>query len=269
MLINIHTKIGSILKERPEALEAVMGISPKFEKLKNPLLRKVIAGRTSIAMASKVAGCDVAEFFNRLRPLGFETDDSLLPGATAEEKLPAFIYRLKKEQVVELDVRAMIAAGTDPLESIVQQVRSIKPGQVLKIVSNFYPAPLIQLLEKQGFGAFADIIDDDLVETWFIPKADHVSPRVMEPASATGGEWDEKMLQYKDHLLTLDVRDLEMPQPMISILQALDELPPGAALLVKHRKIPVFLLPELAERSFSYQIRENGEGRVDLLIYAK
>jgi uncharacterized protein (DUF2249 family) len=50
-------------------------------------------------------------------------------------------------------------------------------------------------------------------------------------------------------------------------LEALDKLPPGEALFIHHKRIPVFLLPELAERKFEYRIKEIGEGNVQMLIY--
>ena len=59
MMINANTKIAAILKQHPAALDAVIAVSSKFEKLRNPILRKVMAGRTSLAMAAKVGGCTV------------------------------------------------------------------------------------------------------------------------------------------------------------------------------------------------------------------
>ena len=52
--INANTKIAAVIKQHPEAMEAIISISPRFEKLRNPLLRKLMAGRTSLAMASKL-----------------------------------------------------------------------------------------------------------------------------------------------------------------------------------------------------------------------
>jgi hypothetical protein len=62
MTINADTKIGAILKENPEALEAIVSISTRFEKLRNPLLRKIMAPRTTLSMASRVGGCSVSDF---------------------------------------------------------------------------------------------------------------------------------------------------------------------------------------------------------------
>lgn len=59
MVINSDTKIAAILKQHPDALEAIISIDQKFGKLRNPLLRKLMAGRTSIAMASKIAGTEL------------------------------------------------------------------------------------------------------------------------------------------------------------------------------------------------------------------
>lgn len=77
MTINANTKIAAILKHNADALDAIVSISPKFEKLRNPLLRKIMAGRTSLAMASKIGGCSVNDFFVKLQPLGFEIDSTI------------------------------------------------------------------------------------------------------------------------------------------------------------------------------------------------
>jgi len=59
MTINSNTKIGAILKEAPGALDAIIEINAKFEKLRNPILRKLMAGRTTLATASKFGNCEL------------------------------------------------------------------------------------------------------------------------------------------------------------------------------------------------------------------
>ena len=58
-----------------------------------------------------------------------------------------------------------------------------------------------------------------------------------------------------------------MPAPMMTILEALNSLPTGFALFVNHKKIPVFLLPELKEKAFDFRIKELAPGEVHLLIF--
>ena len=268
MTINAGTKIAAVLKQNTAALDAIIALSPKFEKLRNPILRKVMAGRTSIAMAAKIGGCTVEDFFAGLRPLGFETEGGAAVVVEEEPKkpLPDFITSLKKEQVVDLDVRPVIASGKDPLSIIVQQVKTIQPGQVLKIINTFEPTPLMALLEKQGFVSYADTIEPDWVETYFYKK-DAVEAPAVETPVAGGEDWDAVMKQFEGHMQTIDVRHLEMPGPMMAILESLEALPADTALYVYHKRIPVFLLPELAERKFSYRIREISDGEVHLLIF--
>ncbi len=65
----------------------------------------------------------------------------------------------------------------------------------------------------------------------------------------------------------MDVRNLEMPLPMMTILEAIENLPGDYALFVYHKRIPVFLLPELASKGFEYRINEISNGEVHLLIF--
>src|SRR5690625_2303857 len=76
MYINKDTKISTLLKHHKDSLEAIVQLSPAFNKLRNPVLRKLMAGRTSIAMASKIGGCTPDDFFEVLEKLGFEKEDN-------------------------------------------------------------------------------------------------------------------------------------------------------------------------------------------------
>ncbi|HRP55363.1 DUF2249 domain-containing protein [Agriterribacter sp.] len=268
MMINAGTKIAAILKQNAAALDAIIALSPKFEKLRNPLLRRIMAGRTSIAMAAKIGGCTIEDFFDRLKPLGFEADTgaATVAAEAPEKSLPPFITSLKKEQIIELDVRPVMASGKDPLSMIVQKVKTIQQGQVLKIINSFEPTPLMALLEKQGFVSYADTIEPDWVETYFYKK-DTIDIAAKEVPAPNSEGWDNILKQFEDRMITIDVRHLEMPGPMMTILESLETLPANTVLYVYHKRIPVFLLPELAERKFSYRIKEISDGEVYLLIF--
>ena len=149
---------------------------------------------------------------------------------------------------------------------IMQKIRWMKPGQVVKIVNSFCPEPLILLLEKRGFDSWVNNISDDLVETYFYKKEDVTLP-VVEPIANAQEGWEEALEKYKDRLQLIDVRSLPMPLPMLSILEALYKLPADRALFVYHKRIPVYLLPELRSKKFSYRIKEISNAEVNLLIY--
>ncbi len=266
MIIHANTKIAALIKQHPDALEAIISIHPMFEKLRNPILRKLMAGRASITMAAKMAGCTIQTFYEKLKPLGFEVDAAGIPEAAGKRDLPAFMKSLTKKQIVELDVRPLITSGTDPLNIITQKVKTIEPGQVLKIINIFEPVPLMRLLEKQGFVVYADVVNENLVETYFYKQTPAAGNVAAVEKDATKG-WDEIFKNFVDKTQTIDVSAMDMPLPMITILEALDKLPADEALFVYHKRIPVFLLPELTEKKFDYRIKEISDGEVQMLIF--
>lgn len=271
MLINPQTKIAALLKHHPDALEAIITLSPDFKKLRNPILRKLMAGRTSISMASKIGGCKPGDFFKKLEPLGFETDDTI--SADEEVQLPKkslkqFAKEIEAAHIITLDVREMLAGGNDPLRLIQQHIKELKADQVLKIINTFEPTPLIRLLEKQGFESYVDLIEKDLIETYFYRNSATEKAQKEAPEDEKN-DWNELLLQYENKLEPIDVRHLEMPGPMMAILEKLEKLPSDKALYVHHKRIPVYLLSELKDRNFDYRIKEINDSEVFLLIFKR
>jgi uncharacterized protein (DUF2249 family) len=267
MTINVNTKIASLIKEDKRALEAIVSLSPKFTKLRNPVLRKVIAGRTSIAMAAKMGGCTTNDFFNKMEPLGFQIDKTTIQVKedNKNKPVPDFLKNIDPRKIIELDVRPLIESGNDPLKVIMQKVRSLHESEALKIINSFEPTPLLKLLEKQGYETYVEDVNADVVNSYFYRRTN--KPVQEQEIENNSFGWDEKLETFKDRLVTIDVREMEMPLPMHTILDATNSLPNDKALFVYHKRIPVFLLPELVERKFSYRIKEITEGEVHLLIY--
>lgn len=268
MQINSQTKIAALLKHHPDALEAIVTLSPDFKKLRNPILRRLMAGRTSISMASKIGGCKPEDFFRVLKPYGFEANISVPdePDVVATTALPKFLQEVKVSDIIPLDVREMLAGGTDPLKLIQKTVKELQEGQVLKIVNTFEPTPLIKLLEKQGFETHVDVLDKELIETYFF-RTHNTDSIQAEERTDYHNDWENIIKKHENNLLEIDVRQLEMPMPMMTILEALEKLPDNSALYVHHKRIPVFLLTELKERGFDYRIKEVNDAEVYLLIF--
>ena len=266
MTIDANTKIAAILKANPDALEAIVSISPKFNKLRNPVLRKLMAPRASIHTACQIADCSMDDFFEKLAPLGFQADKTV---AAKEEELPApvpsFMDNIDENKIEVLDVRSVIENGEDPFKLIMKKIKQLPNDTVLKLVNTFEPAPLITILGKQGFDYFVEHENENLVNTFFYKKTEATA--MAEEKQSSGEDWDNTLKQFENNLVTIDVRSLEMPQPMMTILEALETLPVGKALFVYHKRIPVFLLPELKERNFDYRIKEISDNEVHLLIF--
>ncbi len=264
--INANTRIATLLKGHPDALEAIVSISPKFTKLRNPLLRKLMAARTTISMASKIGGCTPEDFFKKLEPLGFVIDTNTSVAKSEETKpLPEFMLNRTEANTKELDVRPVLESGQDPLTMIMDILREIQAGQILKIINSFDPIPLVLLLEKQGYKAYSEIVGEDLVYTYFYNPSS--TAKIQPEVKLENEHWDEMVASFADNIETIDVRHLEMPLPMLTILDHLENLNDNKALYVYHKRIPVFLLPELQERKMDYRIKEISDGEVHLLIF--
>ncbi len=267
MIINADTKIAAILKKDPSALESIISISPRFTKLRNPILRKLMAGRTSLQMAANVGECTLQDFYDKLRGLNFEIDSEIKKTTRPAEPMPAFMKALDTTNIIELDVRPVLEAGNDPLSIILDTIKSIIPGRALKIINTFEPTPLIALLGRKGFESYTTIGSDNLMETYFYKSAGQTAGLEIHRMVHQKDDFQNVVDQSADNLIYLDVRQLEMPLPMTTILEALENLQPGKALFIYHKRIPVFLLPELAERNLDYRIKEMPTGDVHLIIY--
>lgn len=252
--INANTKISALIKANKESIEAIASLSRPLEKLRNPLLRKMMASRVSIAEAAKMGGCSIQAFADVLAPLGFvfEQQDTVMQAEG--NKAPQW---LTSARIHYLDVRPSLAENKDPFKEIMQHFTALPEGEVLCIINTFVPYPLISLLEKRGVLSYAAPVASGEFHTWFLKQA---------PFNISIAYPKEFPSFPQEKIVQIDVRQLEMPGPMQAILQALETLPQGHALYVLHKKKPVYLLDDLAGQNYQVHMNEVGEGDVRLLI---
>ena len=268
MEIAANTKISAILKANPEAIEAIANINRHFEKLRNPILRKLLASRVTIADAARIGGCTEDEFYRRLEPLGFiraiNTEITEKPVVAAVEK-PTFLSQLLEESILVLDVCDDIDSGNDPFLKIMDVVEKLDGSNALLLINSFEPMPLLTILSKRGYASFTEEITPNLVHSYiWQQQANTGNGTAAKPEIK---DFDVMVNDYEGRLRHLEVRHLEMPQPMITILGELEKLPAGEALYVTHRKVPQFLLPKLQERGYALAVKEVGPHEVHLLIF--
>lgn len=270
MKISVNTKIASILKHNPASLDAIISLNRKFEKLRNPILRKLMAGRTSLAQAARIGDVSVKDFFDTLAPLGFESDEN--ETEAAEEKgtgiKPDFIKNISPERIHELDVRPLLSKDEDPLQLIMKTIRALPQDHVLKLINSFEPTPLIALLEKKGYVSYSEWADATTIYSFFYlskgEKKDDLSPAF---TTSSEEDFDRILNNFGNSKVTINVRHLEMPQPMLTILEELQKLPAEKALFVYHKRIPVYLIDELKEKNFDFRIKQISTGEVEMLIW--
>ncbi|WP_332026064.1 DUF2249 domain-containing protein [Kaistella sp.] len=273
--ISMNTKISELIKENSGSVDAIASIAKPLEKLKNPILRKIMASRVTIAEASKMTGTKVDDFKRVLSPLGFifEGDESAKEESPAKPK-PSWLQNASKEIIDFYDVRPIIDDGADPLKEILHRFKEVKPGEILCVINGFMPTPLIHLLKQEkAEDTFVETISDKEFHTYFLKKKKEaeMAGSFESKLQMNGVEAFNGILAKfsEDQIRRIDVRGLEMPGPMHTILGELEKLPEGNALFIDHKRVPVYLLEELADKDFEVHIHNVAEGDVKMLIFRK
>lgn len=267
MHIDENTKISKIIKDTPEAIEAIVSLSKHFEKLRIPILRKALASRVTIKQAAIIGGVSVNDFYNKLSSLGFTHEMKTVKTIDCEDKeVTVFINHFEIENVKELDVREILKQNKDPFDMIMNSLEQLPDGYSLNIINTFEPIPLINILSKKGYTHQTIQKDKQLVHTYF--KKQISGNETIDTTNNNNEEiLTEILRKYKANIKEIDVSNLEMPLPMSTILNELVSLPDNYLLFVHHKKVPKFLFPELVERGYQWHIKEIKKDDVKLYIF--
>ncbi len=272
MQISANTKISEILKADKRAIDVIADINPHFKKLRNPVLRKILASRVDIQTAAKIGGVDIEVFFDKLKQIGFEPVNNSERNKNQDNNIKnKEMIDIKSDKITVLDVRDDLAKGIDPFNQIMKTIKDFKEGDILKIVNTFEPSPIINVLKQKGFIARVEHISDNEIHTYLQKAAEDKSEEINKEAlkKAKTDDLDAVLASFKENFKEIDVRDLEMPEPMVKILEELKDLPDNHALYVHHKKVPQFLLPQLDERGYVYLSKEIDHDNTKMLIFKK
>jgi uncharacterized protein (DUF2249 family) len=268
MKISENTKISQLIKQNPDSIEVIASINKHFNKLRNPVLRKLLAPRVSIADAAKIGGSTVEVFLAKLKEIGFEIDNTKY--AKMEEQAETNASKMEnidKNKLVTIDVRPTIEAGNDPFKTLMEATKKLDADGVLLVINSFEPLPLINNLRDKGFDHKIERPEEGVVHTYFFKSKDAAKVELQQVEETDLNDFELTVSEFGENIKIVDVRDMEMPEPMVTILKEIENLPEGHALYVHHKRVPQFLLPELKKRDFNILSQEEDENNVKLLIY--
>lgn len=265
MIINENTKISELIKANEKAIDAIASINKHFEKLRNPILRKILASRVTIADAAKIGNSSVDVFFEKLAQLGFKVNANVKAQTSEASSDDQAWQQMESKIVTEMDVREQIATNLDPFNNIYNSVTKLQANQVLKLVNSFEPIPLIKLLRQKGY--ICEVRNQGDIVVTLIMKTDLSNSNIESATTNEDKDFDATVARFRNNSKTIDVREMEMPKPMISILEECNKLQAGWVLLVKHKRVPQFLFPELVALNFQWKIKKINEENVQLIIY--
>jgi hypothetical protein len=151
LIISPRTKVGELLDAYPQLEKILMDMSPMFEKLKNPILRKTIARVATLQQVAAVGGLNAGDIVNRLRKeLG-------MTEAEFEEAGPEFTgsdtpsWLVNGKVTDSFDATPVINSGGSPMAEILRRTAALKTGEIFELHTPFLPAPIIDTLKGKGF----------------------------------------------------------------------------------------------------------------------
>lgn len=267
MIISSKTKISKLIESNDNTIEVISSINRHFKKLKNPFLRRALAPRVTIADAARIGGVPVSVMIDKLKEIGFTTTDNsesvspLDKNRTNQNKID-----MRKETIIELDVRPILEAGTDPFEAIMAKLKTMDDSHTLKIINSFEPIPLLNILKKKGYAYETERPESGVVHT-FLEKFEGEENEESDDAKVSELNFDQAENKFAGKMTEVDVRDMEMPMPMVTILEEIEKVKEGHALFVHHKKLPQYLIPELEDRGYKWVSNEIDESNIKIIIF--
>ncbi len=160
------------------------------------------------------------------------------------------------EDIVTVDVREDLRRGIEPFAKIMGATRRLGDRQTLRLIAPFEPVPLFGVMARMGFRHEAKPISAGDWEVLF-----QRSPATAPTAGRTPGVSQSPAdSSTTTPVVEVDARGLEPPQPLVVILEALEELPAGAGLRALTDRRPLHLYDQLAARGFAGQSEEQNDG---------
>jgi len=259
--------VADAIKADPGVIDRLIELDPTFRKLRNPVLRRVMARLVTFRDASRVAGLPIERLMAAVNGEDWQAEagpDGTAPaGALAAEPVPDWMARFDRDAAEILDVRPILEAGDEPLGTAMKRAARIAEDGFFVIEAPFDPAPLRRVLARKGFVSYGRRIADDHWEIVLLRDT------ALAAASADADGEERTARQWRDGDEThIDVRGLDPPQPMLAILELIESGAVTGPIIVHHEREPIFLYPELAERGWRHEIVAGDPGEVRLCLTA-
>ncbi|MEZ4585405.1 MAG: DUF2249 domain-containing protein [Gemmatimonadales bacterium] len=265
--------VGELLRGDEGLVDVLAELAPGLEGLRNPERRKVMSGLLTVEQVAVMAGLDptvlVARLTDHTRAAAEPTaarSGASVPSPNQNPR-PAPLAAIPERDIVRLDVREELRAGREPFSRIMAARRQVPDGGALCLRATFEPVPLYAVMGGQGFAYHTEQLAEDDWTVWFYSPGVAGQPGSETPASSTPRvSTAAEQAGAEAGVVVLDVRGLEPPEPMVRTLEALEALPDGHTLVQINVRVPEFLLPQLEERGFVYEIREQSRDLVRLFV---
>lgn len=169
MEITPLTKIGDLLKEFPHLEETLIGLSSKYQLLRNPVLRKTIGRVATLQQVSVVGNIPLETIINTLREAAGQNQTTVnMNNSNNYPQVPAWLDPFKITH--RLDAREMLSRGEHPLNEVLSRTHSMTNDEIFELITGFVPMPLIEKVSNSGFDYYIEEAPGEEVRTYFCRK---------------------------------------------------------------------------------------------------
>jgi hypothetical protein len=165
LIISPKTKVLELIEAYPQLEPILMDFAPAFRRLTNPALRKTIGRIATLQQAASIGDVKVEDLVNHLRgEVGQDQAAIDASGSYITEQPDWF-----SDEGVEasLDIRAMLAAGEQPVNQVMADLKVLSQGKIYKVMAPFLPAPLIDKATSLNFKHWIDQVNEDAFIVYF------------------------------------------------------------------------------------------------------
>ena len=165
-LITPQTRVGEFLVNYPELEDLLISLSPAFQKLKNPVLRRTIGRVATFQQIAVVGNVPLETIINTLRSAaGQNQTNEIMDNNTLSQDKPSWFEASKITET--LDAREMLQAGQHPLAEVISRTSELQPGNIFELVTPFMPMPLIEKVKANGLSAYTVSVTDTEIHSYF------------------------------------------------------------------------------------------------------
>ena len=179
-IITEDDTVYDIITRYPQLKEVLVKISPKYQRLYNPVIFNTVAKLTPLKKAASIGNIYLKEMLYQLNEAIGKGGEYLsyfksqIPKMQEEflkkrfsGKVPSSVKPAWMEKTGSFGVFDARAVDGEPFTHIMDKAGSIKPGSGFVLVQKFEPAPVIAYLGTQGFEHWVEKEAEDLIRVYF------------------------------------------------------------------------------------------------------
>jgi hypothetical protein len=166
--ITPQTMVSDLLENYPELEDKLIEISPIFQKLKNPILRKTVSKVATLKQAATIGNVQIGFLINQLREAAGLSSISVENDKPKINNKPEWV---KKENIkLEYDASIDLENGIHPAGKVTKDIHDINGDELYLLVTPFVPAPLIQMVEEKGYEVYVEDLENQRFDTYIKRK---------------------------------------------------------------------------------------------------